>query len=127
MKKLITLALIAYAHAALASFVGRPPLEVLAGPLFKGQSMIRTTGSAPFAGRTALASGTAFVTISTQAVNSDSIIYGTLQVATQASSGTLGTYAVSSIVAGVSFAYGALDGQGRAPGGTVMWEIRRTT
>ena len=115
-----------YAQAALACGVN--PIEAYRRPLYRGPaSLVTAAGPQQFAGRTALASGTAFVTISTAVVNSDSIINATFQVSTTAGSGTNFATGVSSIVSGVSFAYGNLDGQGRAPGGTVMWEIRRTS
>jgi hypothetical protein len=104
------------------------PLEMLRRAFFKDAVLLNTTaGANQFAGRTTLASGDAFSTISTAVVNSDSIIQATMQVNTNCGSGIGYLTVVSSIVSGKSFAYGYADGQGRAPGGTIMWEIRRTS
>lgn len=106
-------------------------LEALFAPFFKGPATVTVAGSASpkqFAGRTAIASGTASVVVSTAVVNSDSIINLSFQVAsTSTASGTPFTYlVVNSIVSGTSFAITTQDGVGRH-GGTVMWEVRRTS
>lgn len=105
------------------------PLEREFRPHQVGPAMLVTAaGPGQFAGRTAIASGDVFKTISTQVVNSDSIIMATLQVNTTTASGSaLAMYGVNSIVSGISFAFGAIDGVGRAIGGTIMWEIKRTS
>ena len=106
------------------------PIELLRRALFTGPgSVLSAAGANQFAGRTALASGTASATISTTIVNSDSIILHAFQVtSTSAASGSAAVdLCVNSIVSGVSFAFANQDGQGRAPGGTIMWEIRRTS
>lgn len=105
------------------------PIEVLHRPFQRGPMGLPTAaGANQFAGRTALASGTAFVTISTAMVNSDSLIQATFQVNTTTASGVaFAAYGVNSIVSGVSFTFGSVDGIGRAPGGTIMWEIRSTS
>lgn len=113
--------------AALACHM-RGPMELLYGAHLKAAAILKTTaGADQFAGRTALDSGTAFATVSTGIVNSDSIINHNFQVTTTCGSGIGYLIGVSSIVSGVSFALGYIDGQGRAPGGTLMWEIRRTS
>ena len=125
MNNLMTL-VAGYAGRALACWV-QPPLESLFGGLLRAPlKLITAAGAKQFAGRTALNSGDAFSTISTGIVNSGDLIQATLLVNTTCGSGTAFMTAVSSIVDGVSFAYGYVDGQGRAPGGTIMWEIRRT-
>ena len=105
------------------------PLELLRRPFLKGPMALETTaGENQFAGRTSLASGTAFATISTAIVNSDSLIQATFQVNTTTASGVaFAAMGVNSIVSGVSFTFGSVDGVGRAPGGVIMWEIRRTS
>ena len=104
------------------------PIQLQQRELLKSPAMLPTaTGPQQFAGLTALASGTAFATISTAVVNSDSLILATFQVNTTTVSGFAFATGVSSIVTGVSFAFGFLDGIGRAPGGTIMWELRRTS
>ena len=121
--------------ALLAEQAGRlacwnqPPLENLFGGLLRAPlKLITTAGAKQFAGFSALNSGTAYVTISTAMVTSGNLINATLSVNTTVASGSGGcATAVSSIVDGVSFAYGYTDGTGRGPGGTVMWEIRRTS
>lgn len=121
--------LTAYSQAALASGM-TTPIERLARAFFAGAGMVSTATSGlatQFAGYTALASGTATVTVSTAQVNSDSLIQVTFSVATTCGSGIGYLIGVSSVVAGVSFAMGYIDGQGRAPGGTLMWEIRKTS
>ena len=105
------------------------PLEALYRGLLRGPMGIFTGipgGSAQFAGLTDLSSGTASVTVSTRMVTSGMLINNTFSVRTLAGSGSLGQTVVSSIVDGVSFALGYSDGVGRAPGGTFMWELRRT-
>ena len=105
------------------------PLELLNRALAKGPLMVPTTaGRNQFAGRTALASGTASVTVSTAIVNSDSLIFHAFQVTSTsvASGGVSVALVVNSIVSGISFAFATQDGIGRTPGGTIMWEIRRT-
>lgn len=92
------------------------------GPL----SFLTTAGAKQFAGATDLASGTASVTVSTALVTSGMLINHSFSVRTLCGSGIGYATAVSSIVDGVSFALGYIDGQGRAPGGTFMWELRRT-
>src|SRR5262245_28574157 len=79
-----------------------------------------------FAGYKTLNSGTPFVTLSTTWINSDSLVNVGIDVRTTANSGQCFEIGVSSIVPGVSFAIGYIDGKGRGPGGRIMWEIRRT-
>lgn len=106
------------------------PLELLRRASLRGPlSVLTTAGANQFAGRTALASGTASVTVSTAIVNSDSLIFSTFAVSSTsvASGGVPVSIVVNSIVSGVSFAFANQDGIGRAPGGTILWEIRRTS
>ena len=120
--------LVEYAEKVLACQV--TPIELLRRALFTGPGMVRTTaGPNQFAGLTALASGTATATVSTTVVNSDSIILHAFQAnSTSVASGAAGVdLCVNSIVSGVSFAFANQDGIGRAPGGTIMWEIRRVS
>jgi len=103
------------------------PIELVRRGLLKDPLLLSVASRTnAFAGLTTLNSGTAFVTISTAAVASGQLIYAQLSVATTCGSGIGYQTGVSSIVDGVSFAYGYIDGQGRAPGGTVMWEIRKS-
>jgi len=126
MNKLISIAA-RYVERALACHIY--PLEALYRGLLKGPLGVFTgvpLGSAQFAGLTDLSSGTASVTVSTRMVTSGMLINNTFSVRTLCGSGIGYATGVSSIVDGVSFALGYLDGQGRAPGGTFMWELRRT-
>lgn len=103
------------------------PIERHERMLKASPDMLPTTaGAGQFAGLTTLDSGTAFATISTAVVTSGCLINAAFSIQTTCGSGIGYQTAVSSIVDGVSFAYGYMDGQGRAPGGTVMWEIRKT-
>ena len=106
------------------------PLELLKRAFLSGPLGVRATSGmagGQFAGLTALSSGTATVTVSTTQIKSDSIVNATFAVATTCGSGIGYNIGVSSIVHGVSFNMGYFDGQGRAPGGTIMWEIKRTS
>jgi hypothetical protein len=79
-------------------------------------------------GRTAVASGTATVTVSNALVNSDSIIHLTVEASTRQSSGAASNFEVSSIISGVSFVIATADGVNhRAAASTVMWQLIRTT
>ena len=116
-----------YAAALLACPV--TPLEALFRGFLRAPMMLRTnSGQAnQFAGATTLNSGTATVTISTAVVKSGDLINLGFQVRTLCGSGIGYMLGVSSVVDYTSFAVGYIDGQGRAPGGTVSWEIRRTS
>lgn len=114
-----------YLHRVLACPVY--PIERHERMLQASPGMLPTTsGANQFAGLTNLASGDAFSTISTAIVTSGCLINATFAVQTTCASGQGHLTGISSIVDGVSFAYGYIDGQGRAPGGTIMWELRRT-
>ncbi len=104
------------------------PLEQIARGFLRGPLGIRATSgqTGQYAGITALSSGTATATVSTTQVRSDSFFGVTMSVATTCGSGIGYLVGVSSIVHGVSFNVGYIDGQGRAPGGNIMWEIKRT-
>ena len=124
MIKLIALAT-RYAEAALGCRI--TPIEALFRGTIRGPlAFLTTAGARQFAGLTALDSGTAFATVSTTLVHSGMLINHSFAVQTLCGSGIGYATGVSSIVDGVSFALGYLDGQGRAPGGTFMWELRRT-
>lgn len=104
------------------------PIESLFRSAIRGPlSFLTAAGPKQFAGLTSLASGTAFATVSTALVTSGMLINHSFAVATTVASGSGGpATCVSSIVDGVSFALGYVDGTGRGPGGTFMWELRRT-
>ena len=120
----------AFVLGMLACWAPLPPLETLFSPFFKGKAWVSTRSgpSGPFAGRTALNSGTASVTVSTRQVNSDAIIHYGVQVSTVVASGFSGAaLVVNSIVPLTSFAFARADGIGAGPTVTAMWEIRRTS
>ena len=124
MKNLIA-PVVGYVLRALACPV--TPIENLFRGAIRGPlSFLTAAGPKQFAGLTDLASGTASVTVSTALVTSGMLINHSFSVRTLCGSGIGYATAVSSIVDGVSFALGYVDGQGRAPGGTFMWELRRT-
>jgi hypothetical protein len=116
-----------FAEQVLAAAI--TPIEMLSRAFLRAPMGVRATSgmAGQFAGRTTLASGTATATVSTTNIKSDSLVHMTFQCATLATSGTAGTFGVSSIVHGVSMSIGYVDGAGRGPGGTLMWEIRRTS
>ena len=122
--------LIAFAgrYAELALGCRIYPLEALFRGTIRGPlSLLTGAGPKQFAGLTALASGTASVTVSTTLVHSGMLINLSFAVQTTVASGVAGpSTVVASIVDGVSFALGYADGIGRGPGGTFMWELRRT-
>ena len=92
--------LASYAQAALALHA-RTPIEVFDRPLFKSAPIVRTgSHAAQYAGRTTLASGSASQVVSTNAINSDSIINFNLQAAIPASYLTRGQV---SIVSGANY------------------------
>lgn len=79
-----------------------------------------------YAGRTALASGSSSVTVSTAVVNSDSIILMGTQVGSAAAAHNSGSnIVVNSIVSGASFAFARATGTAVPWDETVMWEICR--
>lgn len=84
LKKLLVLALAAlgaYSFAALSMQLGPTPIETLQRPLFKSAPLVRTGSHASqYAGRTTLNSGSGTVTVSTAAVNSDSLLYFSVQM-----------------------------------------------
>ena len=84
-----------YAEAALACHI--TPIELLQRGMQMWPMRVRTnSGNAKqWAGYTDLASGTASVTISTQMVNSDSIINLTAAINTTATSGMVGNFTLS--------------------------------
>lgn len=120
-------ALATFCEALLAAPI--TPIEYLSRAFLRAPLALRATSgmAGQFAGRTTLASGTATATVSTTNIKSDSLVSLGFQIATTCGSGIGYNIGISSLVHGVSFAVGYLDGQGRAPGGTVMWEIRRTS
>lgn len=114
--------------AALACWAGRTPLELMFGPLFKGQTGVKAnSASNQFAGQTTLGSGQATVTMSTTAVNSDSLVFLQQMHVTAQASGVARTMAVRSINPGNAFVVGWSDGAAQAFDTTVMWEIKRTS
>jgi len=125
MNKLIALAA-RYAEATLGCRI--TPIEALFRATIRGPlAFLTTAGARQFAGLTAIASGTASVTVSTTLVHSGMLINLAFAVQTTVASGVAGpSTVVASIVDGVSFALGYADGVGRGPGGTFMWELRRT-
>lgn len=103
------------------------PLEVQRRPFQTGPVMARVSpGPRQFIGRTTLNSGSAFQTVSTAVVNSDSIF----RLATQPSSigpagASGGCVVVNSIVSGVSFALARAYGTAAPWNEVVHWEIVR--
>lgn len=97
-------------------------LKYLRGKQLLGQPLWAPTASGPqqFAGRTALNSGSATVTVSTNVVEADSIILLTPQAHTNAVSGYL-PLDVRTISPGNFFTVGHADGAAKARDVTVMW------
>lgn len=100
------------------------PLNFQKRPIHYGPLTIPQSTSTLFAGRTVLASGSSSVTVSTAAVNSDSIIMLTSQVGSAGvgvnSGGAIG---VNSIVSGTSFAITRMTGIAVDWDDTVMWHL----
>lgn len=127
MKKIFAL-IAGYVECALACRT--TPIELLFRPNFRGPPQVSIAlGPRQFAGLTALGSGAAFATMSTTVIASGALVFHSLILnsASAVSSGTpFPALVVSSIVDNVSFAIGFADQAARAPGGTIMWELRRT-
>ena len=122
----------AYASAALAMHIGPTPIEVLHRPLFRSAPLVRINShAAQYAGRTTLSSGSASVTVSTAAVNSDSLLNLNVQMTfpaaylprgqtTLASGATSGVASTSAIYSGMNVQLTAqnltsqLSGSGRS-------------
>lgn len=99
-KTLALLLLSAYAQAALALHVGPTPIEVFQRPLFKSAPLVRTgSHAAQYAGRTSLGSGQTSVTVSTAAVNSDSLIYHTVRCSLPAAYSVQGILTLNASIA----------------------------
>ena len=103
--------------------------ELLFKPTLRGPMRTRTSGEAnPWAGRTALNSGSAAVTVSTALVQSDSIIrYGTLPSSLGVAANSGGAIVVNGIVDGVSFDLARATGVAVPWDETIMWELVRTS
>lgn len=119
-----------YASRLLAVHAPLYPLEQLFRGFLRGPLVTPiSSGAAQFSGLTAINSGTATVTISTAMINSGMIVSATMMLNSAAAVGS-GTpfpqLVVNSIVDATSFCLGFADQQGRAPGGVIMWELRRT-
>lgn len=114
--------------AELALACRTTPLEMFWRGLQRGPFITRIqSGPGQFAGFAVLNSGNASVTVSTTMVRSGDLILHGFNVATTVASGSGGcATCVSSIVDGVSMAFGYTDGVARGPGGTFMFEIKRT-
>ena len=99
------------------------PLEQLFGPLFRGMPRtIATSAANQFAGRTTIDSGSATVTVSTNAVEADSIISLALQIGV-ASLGIAVPCVVKSINPGNHMILGWADNTAVTRDVTIMWRI----
>lgn len=96
------------------------------GLLKKPMQVKANSGPYQFAGRTTLNSGSATVTVSTAAVEADSIIVATVEAATSVSSGGAKPIEVKSISAGNFFTLGTADGVALARQTTIMWTLLRS-
>lgn len=89
--------LAAYAQGALACHAGPTPIETLVRPIFKSAPLVSIASkSNAFAGRTTLASGSSTVVVSTNIVNSDSLIGMHVQAALVAAFATQGRIDIAS-------------------------------
>ena len=102
------------------------PIERLDGAHLVNAPLVKT---GVFAGRTTLASGSVSATVSTTAVNSDSIIQATIEVGSLgvANAASGGNIAVNSIVSGTSFALTNVSGVAVPWDNTVMWTLYKTS
>jgi hypothetical protein len=103
------------------------PAETFFRPVLRGPLSTETaSGNGQWAGRTTISSGATSVTVSTQVVNSNSIILHTLQATTRQNSGVASTIEVSTISPGNFFTLAYADGVNhRADDATIMWWIIR--
>lgn len=103
-------------------------IETLFGPSLFGQMFTKTNQvTNPWAGLTVIQSGSASVTVSTNAITSGSIIrYGCTVGSVGVSAASGGAIVVNSIVDGTSFAFARQYGVANAFDDTVMWEIVAT-
>ena len=103
------------------------PLETLFSPLLSGVPMTDVRSHIhQWAGRTALNSGSATVTVSTTVVKSDSLIYYGISGNTRANSGVAtdgGGIEVTSISEGNFFAFTTHDGSVLPRSVNIMWMI----
>lgn len=104
------------------------PKEMLFGPQFKGPMFVDTSKANSIAGKTTLASGSATAVVSTNQVNSDSLVFlGQVGYANLGSGDVRGPVEVKTIVSGVSFTLGVADGVAMARDTIVHWMILKTT
>jgi len=101
------------------------PIETLNRPLIKSAPLVDATSSSnQYVGRVAVASGDSTVTVSTQVVNSDSIIM--LSYQTMVASHQSLAVSVSTISPG-NFVTFALSGATLTSDMTIMFEIKRAS
>lgn len=105
--------------------MARPGIEQLYGPVFRGMPRTKTGGSAPFAGRTTIASGSIAASVATTVANSDSII--TMTPETGVASIALGTLCVSSISPGTGFTFQWAAGVAVTKDIVVHWRLTGTS
>lgn len=97
--------------------------ETFFKPLFKGGFTTSVGGANPSAGRTDIASGVVTVTVSTNAINSSSLLLMGTQMASGGLINSAGTVVVNSIVPGVSFAFTTPNAVAAPFNRTVMWML----
>ena len=116
-----------YVQAVLACAI--TPIEVLQRALLRGPLSTRAASHAnQWAGRTTLSSGSATAVVSTTIVNSDSLIFFSMEGNANVSSGTaIRPTEVKTISSGGYFTIGTQDGIAIARDTVLMWEIRRTS
>lgn len=97
--------------------------EQLFAPILRGAlKTLQNSSPNQFAGRTTIASGSATATVSTNQVNSDSIILATLQGDGTDTASAVGVpVEVKSMASGGYFTVGWQDGKARNFDRTVMW------
>lgn len=109
------------------------PIERFNRPQHVGPVMVVTSGVAGTkyvaAGYTTLSSGSASVTVSTTAINSDSLVMhaskpGSIGVVVSSGDPRI---VVNSVVSAVSFALARADGSTAPWDETVMWELKLTS
>lgn len=105
------------------------PAETFFRPLIKGSPVYTAAmdivlgGTNPFANRTVVGSGVVSVTVSTNVVNSDSLILTGSVITSGGIISSAGQIVVNSIVPGVSFAFTRDSGVAAPWTSTVMWMI----
>ena len=103
-------------------------IEQLYGPVLRGDMTTKaSSATVQWAGKASIASGDATIVVSITNVCSDSLIFISEQLVTDAASGVnLRSLCVKSITDGSYFTIGTTDGEGATRGRTAAWLMLQT-